>query len=103
MAIYKENSQQTTLSLTTQDENGNYVQAAVVSCCIRPGRGLSINMDVFAPALIKPGNEAFNEVANEVTDYILGELVKAPALGVPINMEYGEARELDTESDGQSH
>lgn len=103
MAIWKENSQQTTLSLTTQDENGNYVQAAVISCGIRPGRGLSINMDVFAPALLKPESEAFKEVGNAAADYILNELAKASALGVPINVACSEAVELDTESDGQAH
>lgn len=98
MSIYKETSQQTMLTLTTQDENGNHVQAVVVSCNIRPGRGLSINMDVLAPSLIQ--GEKFNDIAAAATEYLYDELAKAAQMDIPIDVEY--ALEADPDKSTES-
>lgn len=82
MAIIRSDSQQTTANISVTREDGERVQAVSASCHIRPGRSMSINVDVLDAAAITDDNHA--EVSAAVTQYITEEMAKAATLGVPV-------------------
>ena len=82
MTIIRDDSQQTTASLSVTTENGERRQVASANCHIRPGKGVSINVDVLDGTLITNENRA--ELCAAITQYISEELAKATALGVPV-------------------
>lgn len=84
MAIIRDDSQQTTASMSVTMENGERRQAVVVSCHIRPGRGMSITVDVQDTAAITEDNRA--ELSAAIAEYIGDELHKAAELGVPVGV-----------------
>lgn len=82
MAIIRSDSQQTTASISVSREDGERVQAVSASCHIRPGKSMSINVDVLDAAAITDGNRA--EVGAAVAQYIAEEMAKAAELDVPV-------------------
>lgn len=82
MAIIRSDSQQTTASISVTREDGERVQAVSASCHIRPGKSMSINVDVLDAAAITDANR--DEVGSAVAQYITEELAKAATLGVPV-------------------
>ncbi len=84
MAIIRDDSQQTTASMAVTTESGERRQAASASCHIRPGKGMSINVDVLEATAITEENRA--ELAAAIAEYIGDELRKAAALGVPVGV-----------------
>lgn len=82
MAIIRSDSQQTTASIGVNREDGERVQAVSASCHIRPGKSMSINVDVLDAAAITDENRA--EVGAAVAQYITEEMAKAAELGVPV-------------------
>lgn len=82
MAIIRSDSQQTTASISVTCEDGERVQAVSASCHIRPGKSMSINVDVLDAAAITDANR--DEVGTAVAQYITEEMAKAVTLGVPV-------------------
>ncbi len=82
MAIIRSDSQQTTANISVTREDGERVQAVSASCHIRPGKGMSINVDVLDTATITEANR--DEVGAAVAQYIAEEITKAATLGVPV-------------------
>ncbi len=82
MAIIRNDSQQTTANISVTREDGERVQAVSASCHIRPGKSMSINVDVLDAAAITDANR--DEVGSAVAQYITEELAKAATLGVPV-------------------
>lgn len=82
MAIIRSDSQQTTANISVTREDGERVQAVSASCHIRPGKSMSINVDMLDAAAITDANR--DEVGTAVAQYITEELAKAAALGVPV-------------------
>ncbi len=82
MAVIRNDSQQTTANISVTREDGERVQAVSASCHIRPGRSVSINVDVLDTAAITDDNRA--EIGAAVTQYITEEMAKAATLGVPV-------------------
>lgn len=84
MAIIRDDSQQTTASLSVTTDSGERRQAVIVNCHIRPGKGLSVNVDVLETDAVTDANRA--ELAAAVASYLGDELRKAAALGVPVGI-----------------
>lgn len=82
MAIIRSDSQQTMASFSLTRGDGERTQAVSASCHIRPGKGMSINVDVLDGATIT--DEVREELCAAVADYIAEETAKADALGVPV-------------------
>lgn len=82
MAIIRSDSQQTTANISVTREDGERVQAVSASCHIRPGKSMSINVDMLDAAAITDANR--DEVGSAVAQYITEELAKAATLGVPV-------------------
>ncbi len=82
MAIIMDNSQQTSLTLYAEGANGARAPAVSAMCSIRPGKSVTINVDVNdAAALETAGIEA---ARTAIGQYIAQELGKAAALGLPV-------------------
>ena len=82
MAIERSDSQQTTCNATAIID-GEKRQAASAICAIRPGKGLTISID------LTPGFETLTDddaeaIAGMFKAYLDGELHKARGLGIPI-------------------
>lgn len=82
MAIYREDSQQTTATLTLEGADGTRKQAVSVSCHIRPGRAVNLSVDVMDDATLTDANRA--EVTQVVQAILTEGMQKAAALGVPV-------------------
>ena len=82
MAIIRDDSQQTTASISIINENGERKQVVSASCHIRPGKGASINVDVLDEAAITDANRL--EVCGAVAQYIREGLARAAEQGVPV-------------------
>ena len=82
MAVIRNDSQQTTASISVTREDGEHVQAVSASCHIRPGKSMSINVDVLDSAAITDDNRA--DISAAVAQYIAEETAKADTLGVPV-------------------
>lgn len=82
MAIIRSDSQQTTANISVTRKDGERVQAVSASCHIRPGKSMSINVDMLDAAAITDANR--DEVGSAVAQYITEELAKAATLGVPV-------------------
>ena len=81
MPVIRDDSQQTTAHVAVVND-GERLQAVSASCHIRPGKSVSINVDVLDASAITEANRA--EVCRVVAVYITDELAKAAALGVPV-------------------
>lgn len=81
MAVIRDNSQQTTANVAIV-QNGERKTVATASCHIRPGRGMSINVDILDDAAC--AGEAAAEVAETIAAYIGEEVAKAARLGIPV-------------------
>ncbi len=82
MSIKRTDSQMTTCIAMLEDDKGERRQAASANCSIRPGRGLSINIDVAENMEITDDDR--KAVADMFGDYVMAELKKAREQGIPI-------------------
>ena len=82
--IERTDSQQTTCAVTAIID-GVRQQVASATSTIRPDRGMTRNVD-FNIAHERLDEETLAEIAQTFGAYVLDELRKAAALGIPINL-----------------
>ena len=80
MAIERSDSQQTSCNITVR-RGDERVQAASASCSIRPGRSMSISVDLYLDQL---DGETAEEIRTAFTAYLAREIEKAAACGIPV-------------------
>lgn len=85
MAVVRDNSQQTTANMNVVESDGSRKTAVCASCHIRPGRGMTITLDLMEEAG-SISAENMEAVRQNVADYMAEEITKAAALGVPVAM-----------------
>ena len=83
MAIERSESQQTTCNATAIID-GERRQVASATCSIRPGKSMTISVDVQAD-MSQLSEEDRAAVVIMFKDYLAEEQVKASELGIPIN------------------
>ena len=81
MTIKKTDSQQTTCIATTEI-NGERRQVASATCAIRPGKSMNISIDLVEGVELSADDVA--EMTGLFGAYLVEELKKAKALGIPI-------------------
>ena len=81
MAVIRDNSQQTTANVMIVQGDGERKTVATASCHIRPGKGMSINVDILDDAATAAENVA--DVTGTIAAYIGEEVAKAVQLGIP--------------------
>ena len=79
--IERSDSQQTSCSASAIID-GERRQVATAACGIRPGRGLTLSVDLVAG--VRASEEDLAEVGELFAGYIREELKKAAGLGVPL-------------------
>lgn len=82
MAVIRDDSQQTTANVNLVDSTGNQRTIASATCHIRPGKGMTISVDVQDSLATSVDNLA--DVQATITAYMAAEITKAAALGVPV-------------------
>jgi hypothetical protein len=82
MAVVRDNSQQTTANVMIVQGDGERKTVATASCHIRPGKGMSINVDILDDAATAAENVA--DVTATIAAYIGEEVAKAVQLGIPV-------------------
>ncbi len=88
MAIIRSDSVQQMTNIGVTREDGERVQVVNVSFHIRPGRGLTINVDTLDPAAITDANRA--EIGEAVVQFIIEGMSRAAEQGVPVSLSVGE-------------
>ncbi len=81
MPIIVETSENPSLSVTVVNEKGERIIAAYVSCSIRAGRGVSINVDVQNPTAC---NASEPEISEQVMAFVRGCFFTARNTGIPV-------------------
>ncbi len=81
MSSKRTDSQQTPCAVMLEI-NGERRQAGSATCSIRPGRGLTFSIDLIEGLEIPDDDMA--EMAGMFGGYLMDELNKAKALGIPI-------------------
>ncbi len=69
------------MEIRATDASGNQQCIAHVGCTIRPGKGLSINIDVFNADMVHANADMVKESVNA---FIAEAMVKAAATGIPV-------------------
>ena len=88
MSIIRTDSQQTTCNAVIVVD-GERRHVASATCSIRPGKSMSINVDMVDEAQLQAGDAA--EVADMFSGYLAEEITKAAGLGVPVKLPETEA------------
>lgn len=81
MAIITDCSQQTSRAYTVTGSDGERRTVVTASCHIRPGKSMTISLDVHEAAII--GDDRAS-VAQAFAAYLAEEISKAAALGIPV-------------------
>lgn len=89
MSIIRTDSQQTTVNASVM-VNGERRQAASATCSIRPGRSMTISVDMTDDGVELQASD-LADVANLFAGYIADEIKKAAGLGVPVKLPGAEA------------
>lgn len=89
MSIIRTDSQQTTC-YATAIINGEKRQVATATCNIRPGKSVSISVDALEDIATLPEAD-LAEITDMFASYLAGEITKAAALGVPVELPKVEA------------
>ena len=82
MAIERSESQQTTCNATAIID-GERRQAASATVSIRPGKGMSVSIDLQV-ARAQLTDDDFSEIVNMFAGYLAEEINKANGLGIPV-------------------
>ena len=85
MAVIRDDSQQTTANITVVGDDGTRTTVVCAFCHIRPGKGMTITLDVMDDAT-DVSAENMAAVRASIATYIGDEIQKAAALGVPVAM-----------------
>ena len=83
MAVIRDDSQQTTANITVVGDDGTRTTVVCASCHIRPGKGMTITLDVMDDAT-NVSAENMAAVRASIAAYMGEEIQKAAALGVPV-------------------
>ena len=84
MSIERSDSQQTSLSAVAY-VGGERRQVASASCSIRPGKGMTISVDLLDGAdQLDQADQA--EIAQMYAEYLAREIRKAAGLGIPVTV-----------------
>ena len=83
MTIERRDSQQTTCAAFVE-RDGAQVQAAQVSCTLRPGRNLYISCDLVDGVTLTEEERA--ETAALFAGYLAEEIAKAAETGIPLTL-----------------
>jgi len=82
MIIEREDSQQNIASFMATGNDGIRMQAASATCHIRPGKGLTLSVDVFDGVDI--GADSMDGLRASIAAFMAAEVAKAASMGVPV-------------------
>ena len=75
-------------SIGVTDEKGSRTEILHISCNLRPGSGLHLNVDVMNAELAA---QHLNEVQTAMTEFIREAFARASGMGLPVPTVGGEA------------
>lgn len=75
-------------SISLTDENGNRVDVLHVSCNLRPGNGVNLNIDVFDAERMAANLE---DIQAALTTFVSEAFARASSMGLPVPAMGGDA------------
>lgn len=76
-----QNSENPSQGISVTDENGNREEVLHISCNIRPGSGLYLNVDVVNA---NKAAEHLDAVQTAMTDFVADVFARAASMGLPV-------------------
>lgn len=81
MAVYRDDSQQTSCNIMVSGDDGVLKCVATATCFLRPGKTLAFNVDVLDADAMAAN---LTQVEQVIQGYMAEEYAKAQASGVPV-------------------